>query len=52
VQPLIGASSATAPLLAQGGAGPLPGDWLALLALYDLLFALVAYAIFDFLLED
>jgi len=49
---VLGASSATAPLLAQGGAGPLPGDWLALLALYDLLFALVAYAIFDFLLED
>ncbi len=49
---VLGASSATAPLLAHGGAGALPGDWLALLALYDLLFTLVAYAIFDFLLED
>jgi heme exporter protein B len=49
---VLGASSATAPLLAQGGAGALPGDWLALLGLYDLLFALIAYAIFDFLLED
>ena len=28
------------------------GDWLALLGLYDLLFALIAYAVFDFLLED
>ncbi len=38
--------------VAQGGAGALPGDWLGLLALYDLLFALIAYAVFDFLLED
>ena len=49
---VLGASSATAPLLHGGGAGPLPGDWLALLGLYDLLFALIAYAVFDFLLED
>ena len=49
---VLGAARASAPLLAQGGAGPLPGDWLALLALYDLLFALIAYAVFDILLED
>ena len=49
---VLGASRATAPLFAQGGAGALPGDWLGLLALYDLLFALIAYAVFDFLLED
>lgn len=49
---VLGAARASAPLLAQGGAGALPGDWLALLALYDLLFALIAYAVFDFLLED
>ena len=49
---VLGASRATAPLFARGGAGALPGDWLALLALYDLLFALIAYAVFDFLLED
>lgn len=49
---VLGAARATAPLLAQGGATALPGDWLGLLALYDLLFALIAYAIFDFLLED
>ena len=49
---VLGASRATAPLLDAGGAGALPGDWLALLGLYDLLFALIAYAVFDFLLED
>jgi heme exporter protein B len=49
---VLGASRATAPLIAAGGAGALPGDWLSLLALYDLLFALIAYAVFDFLMED
>jgi len=49
---VLGASQATAPLFAQGGAAALPGDWLSLLALYDLLFGLIAYAVFDFLLED
>jgi heme exporter protein B len=49
---VLGAARATAPLLHQGGAAALPVDWLGLLALYDLLFALIAYAIFDFLLED
>jgi len=41
-----------APLFGEGGAEPLPGDWLGVLALYNLLFALIAYAVFDFLLED
>jgi heme exporter protein B len=49
---VLGASRATAPLLGADGAGTLPGDWLSLLGLYDLLFALIAYAVFDFLLED
>ena len=35
-----------------GGAGALPGRWIAVLALYDLVFGLVALAIFDFLLEE
>jgi heme exporter protein B len=48
---LAAARSAT-PLLQDGGAGALPGNWLAILAIYDLLFALIAYAVFDFLLED
>jgi heme exporter protein B len=49
---VLASARATTPLLAQGGAQPLPGDWLAVLALYDLVFALIAYAVFDFLLED
>jgi heme exporter protein B len=49
---VIAAANATAPLLAEGGAGPLEGRWLAILGLYDLVFGLLAYAIFDFLLED
>lgn len=49
---MIGASRATAPLLAAAGAEPLPGRWLAILALYSLVFALLAYAVFDFLVED
>jgi heme exporter protein B len=48
----IGAGEATAPLFAAAGAEPLPGRWLAVLALYDAVFALLAYAVFDFLLED
>jgi heme exporter protein B len=52
---VIGATRATAPLLAAahpGGVGGPPIRWLATLALYDLVFGLIAYAVFDFLLED
>jgi heme exporter protein B len=49
---IIAGSEATAPLLAEGGAEPLPGRWLAILGLYDVVFALIAFAVFDFLLED
>lgn len=49
---LIAAAKGTAPLLVTGGAGSLPLRWPAILALYDLVFGLVAYAVFDFLLED
>jgi heme exporter protein B len=52
VPALIAAARACAPLLAAGGAEALPPKWLALLALYDLVFGLLAYAVFDFLLED
>jgi len=48
----IAAARATSPLLAEAGAGALPGRWLAVLALYDLVFGLLAYAVFDFLVED
>jgi heme exporter protein B len=49
---VIAAARATSPLLAEAGAAALPGRWLAVLALYDLVFGLLAYAVFDFLLED
>ncbi len=49
---VLAAAQATAPLLAQGGAGPLEARWLAILALYDGLFGAIAYAVFDPLLED
>jgi heme exporter protein B len=49
---LIGTARALGPLLAAGTSGSPPGKWLLILALYDLVFALLAYAVFDFLLED
>jgi heme exporter protein B len=49
---VLAASEATAPLLAQAGAEGPPGRWLAILAIYDLTIGLVAYGVFDFLLED
>jgi len=49
---VIGSAQATSPLFAQGGAEALPGRWLAVLALYDAVFGLLAYAVFDFLLEE
>jgi heme exporter protein B len=48
----IAAARATSPLLAEAGATAVPGRWLAVLGLYDLVFGLIAYAVFDFLLED
>ena len=50
---LIAAAGAAQPLLAAGG--PEYGDvgrWLLTMALYDGLFLLVGYAVYDFLLED
>ena len=52
VPALIAAARACAPLLALHGASGPPTKWLAMLALYDLVFGLLAYAVFDFLLED
>ena len=49
---VIGTTKALAPAFAAGGPGALPGRWLAILGLYDLVFGLLAYAVFDFLLED
>jgi heme exporter protein B len=50
---VIAASGAADPLLlADGPEYGKFGTWLAVLGLYDLVFALVGYAVFDFLLED
>ena len=50
---LIATARALGPLLAAShpAADP-PLQWMATLALYDLVFALLAYAVFDFLLEE
>jgi heme exporter protein B len=49
---VLAAAEATTPLLAAGGAESLPLRWPAMLAIYDLVLGLVAYGVFDFLLED
>ncbi len=50
---MIAATGASQHLLAVGGPGyERFGTWLAVLGLYDLVFLLVGYAVFDFLLED
>ena len=49
---VIAAARGTAPLWLEAGAGAVEGRWLAILGLYDLVFGLLAYAIFDYLLEE
>jgi heme exporter protein B len=49
---LLGTARAAGPLFALHGSGSPPAKWLAIVALYDLVFALLSYAVFDFLLED
>lgn len=50
---MIAASGATAPLLEPGGPSyDKFGTWLLVLGLYDGIFCLVGYAVFDFVLED
>lgn len=49
---IIGAARATEPLFAAGGAQNLPGKWLLVLSLYDVVIGLIAVAVFDFLLDD
>ncbi len=48
----IAAARASSPLLSPGHAGGPGGRWLLMLGLYDLVFGLIAYALFDFLIED
>jgi heme exporter protein B len=50
---LIASARATGPILQASHAPSAPPlKWVATLALYDLVFALLAYAVFDFLLEE
>jgi heme exporter protein B len=49
---VIGTAKLLASTFAAAGAEALPGRWLAILALYDLIFGLLSYAVFDFLIED
>ncbi len=49
---VIGGARASSPLLSAGHPGSPAARWLLLLGLYDLVFGLIAYAVFDFLLED
>lgn len=52
---VIGGARATSPLLVQShgvAIGGPPTRWLLTLGLYDLVFGLIAFALFDFLLED
>ncbi|HSD77718.1 MAG TPA: heme exporter protein CcmB [Solirubrobacteraceae bacterium] len=49
---VIGLAKAATPLFLATGAEGLPVRWLAVLGLYDLVFGLLAYGLFDFLVED
>ena len=50
---MIAAAGAAEPLLAAGGPSYDDfGQWIGILALYDLVFIAVGYAVYDFLLED
>jgi len=49
---VIGAARASAPLLALAHPSSGSPRWLLIVGLYDLVFGLIAYAVFDFLLED
>jgi heme exporter protein B len=49
---VIGGARATSPLLSTAHNAAPAARWLLTLGLYDLVFGLIAYALFDFLLED
>jgi heme exporter protein B len=49
---VIALAKASTPLLLETDPGSPPGRWLAVLGLYDLVFGLLAYGLFDFLVED
>jgi heme exporter protein B len=49
---VIGLAKGATPLFLDPVAGGLPPRWLAVLGLYDLIFGLLAYGLFDYLVED
>jgi heme exporter protein B len=49
---VIGAAKGTTPLVLEAGARSTEPRWLLVLGLYDLMFGLLAYALFDYLIED
>ena len=49
---VIGCARASSPLFSAAHATGSPVRWLLTLGLYDLVFGLIAFALFDFLLED
>ncbi|MDQ6751534.1 MAG: heme exporter protein CcmB [Actinomycetota bacterium] len=49
---VIAGARGTTPLLLESGGDAVAVKWPLILGLYDLTFALIAYAVFDFLLED
>jgi heme exporter protein B len=49
---VIAAAKGTTPLLLAAGSRGLEVRWLLVLGLYDLVFGLLAYALFDYLIED
>jgi heme exporter protein B len=52
VPALIATARAAGPLFATHGVTAPPGKWILVLGLYDLVFVLVAYGVFDFLIEE
>ena len=49
---VIGCAESLSATFASAAADPLPGRWLMTIGLYDLVFALLAFALFDYLIED
>jgi heme exporter protein B len=49
---VIGAAKGTTPLVLAAGSRGLEMRWVLVLGLYDLVFGLLAYALFDYLIED
>jgi heme exporter protein B len=52
VPALIATARAIGPLFATHGVTSPPGKWILVLGLYDLVFVLVAYGVFDFVVEE